>query len=146
MAGRDWTARPVPAILSERGGGAARGRGTLMNEFTYRGAWSHGFQFVARGAGIHFLILVLIGIAGPFGVQYALAGGPIDAASSPMSAGPMMMGAVGAPVVLLAIALGHLLQAGSYFASLRFGFGGSGGPAGAVAFGLAAGLVAVVVI
>lgn len=117
-----------------------------MDDFTYRGAWAHGFRFVARGTVVHFLILVLIGIAAPLGVQYALAGAPIDAASSPMTSGLSMMQTLGAPVILLAIALVHILQAGSYFAALRFGFAGAGGPVGAIGFGLVAGFIATLII
>jgi hypothetical protein len=117
-----------------------------MEGFSIAGAWTRGYRFVARGTGIHFLILVLIGIAAPVGLQYVIVGAPLDAASSPMTSGPAMMQAMGAPVILLAVALAHLLQAGSYFASLRFGFTGAGAPAGPVAYGLVAGFVAMLVI
>ena len=117
-----------------------------MNDFTWGGAWSQGIRFVGRGTIVHFLILTLIGIAAPLGVQYALIGAPVEAASSPMQSGQLMMQAIGMPVVLLALALAHLLQAGSYFASLRFGFTGAREPVGPLGFGLAAGFVATLII
>lgn len=114
-----------------------------MNEFTMGGAWSLGFQFVSRGTVVHFLILVLIGIAAPLGVQYALIGAPFDA--SPMSGQAMAM-LVGIPLFLLAIALSHVLQVGSYLASLRFGLTGAEAPGGAVGYGLGAGFMATIVV
>ena len=117
-----------------------------MDGFSIREAWSYGFRFVSEGAGVHFLILVLIGIAGPLAVQYLMIGMAIDAAASPMTSGPMMMQAVGAPVIVLALALSHVLQVGSYFACLRFGFSRGGSPVAAIAWGLAAGLIATLVV
>lgn len=116
-----------------------------MNEFTWGGAWSYGIRFIARGTVVQFLILVLLGIAAPLGVQYAMVGTAFDAAA-PMTAGPAMMQAMGVPMVLLAVALVHLLQCGSYFAALRFGHGGARDPVGAVGFGLAAGFIATLVV
>jgi hypothetical protein len=63
-----------------------------------------------------------------------------------MASGPALMQMVGAPTVLLTLALTHMLQAGSYFGSLRFGFDGERNPAGAATFGLAAGFIAMLVI
>jgi hypothetical protein len=117
-----------------------------MDGFSIREAWSYGFRFVSEGAAVHFLILVLIGIAGPLAVQYLMIGMAIDAAASPMTSGPMMMQAVGAPVIVLALALSHVLQVGSYFACLRFGFSRGGSPVAAIAWGLAAGLIATLVV
>jgi hypothetical protein len=117
-----------------------------MDGFSISGAWTQGYRFVAQGTLVHFLILVLIGIAAPLGLQYAIVGAPIDASPSPMTSGPSMMQMVGAPMVLLTLALSHLLQAGSYFASLRFGFDAQRTPAGAVAWGLAAGIAATLII
>ena len=117
-----------------------------MDGFSIREAWSYGVRFVSEGTGIHFLILVLIGIAGPLAVQYAMIGMSVDAAASPMNSGAMMMGAAGAPIFILALALGHILQAGSYFAALRFGFSRGGSPVAAIAWGLAAGLIVTLVV
>jgi hypothetical protein len=117
-----------------------------MDGFSMGGAWTQGYRFVAQGTAVHFLILVLIGIAAPLGLQYAIVGGPLDAGPSPMNSGAAMMQMVGAPMVLLILALSHLLQAGSFFASLRFGFDAERAPAGAVTYGLAAGVVAMLVI
>ena len=117
-----------------------------MEDFRIGGAWTHGWRFVAQGTMVHFLILVLIGIAAPLGLQYALIGAPLDSGASPMTSGPALMQMAGAPLVLLILALSHLLQAGSYFASLRFGFDAQRAPAGAVVYGLTAGLIATLVI
>lgn len=114
-----------------------------MNEFSISGAWSLGLRFVAQGALVHFLILTLIGIAAPLALQYALIGAPFDA--SPLTGQAMAM-AVGIPSFLLAVALTHMLQAGSYFAALRFGFTDARGPVGAIAYGLAAGFLATLVV
>lgn len=117
-----------------------------MDGFSIGGAWTYGYRFVAQGTAVHFLILVLIGIAAPLGVQYALVGAPIDSNSSPMTSGPALLQMVGAPLILLTLALTHVLQAGSYFASLRFGFDAARAPAGAVTYGLTAGFIAMLVI
>ena len=117
-----------------------------MDNFSIGGAWTQGYRFVAQGTAVHFLILVLIGIAAPLGLQYAIIGAPIDASPSPMTSGANVMQMAGAPTVLLTLALTHLLQAGSYFASLRFGFDAARAPAGAVVYGLTAGFIAVLVI
>ena len=116
-----------------------------MNDFTISGAWTNGYRFMTQGILVHLLILVLVGIAAPLGVQYALVGAPINGASSPM-AGPAMMQMAGVPIVLLTLALSHVLQAGSYFGSLRFGFTGAQSPAGPVAYGLVAGVIATLII
>lgn len=117
-----------------------------MEPFSIVGAWRDGYQFLTRNFLFQFLILVLIGIAAPLGVQYALIGAPIDATSSPIAGGPAMMQLAGVPVVLLVIALSHMLQAGSFFGALRVGYGRESSPIGAIAFGLAAGFVAMVII
>lgn len=115
-----------------------------MNEFTMGGAWSHGYQFVARGTAMHLVILLLIGIVAPVALQVAANGAPFDA--SPMTSGPAILRAAGAPVFLLVVGLAHVLQAGSFFASLRFGFTGAEASGGAVGYGLAAGFIAALVI
>lgn len=112
-----------------------------MNEFTIGGAWSQGFQFVSRGTLVHFLILTLIGIVAPLAVQYGLLGRTFE--TSPMAGQQVMMVGFSS---LLAIALSHVLQAGSYFAALRFGFTDASEPVGAIAYGLAAGFVATLVV
>ena len=117
-----------------------------MESFTIGGAWRAGYRFVGRGLVIQFLILVLIGIAAPLGLQYALIGAPLDAASSPITGGQAMMQMAGVPTVLLTIALSHMLQAGSFVAALRFGFSRARAPVGAILFGLAAGFVATLVV
>lgn len=117
-----------------------------MEDFTISGAWRHGYRFISVGTGVQFLILVLIGILAPIGVQYLMLGTALDATASPMTSGPAMMQAVGAPIVLLAYAVSHALQIGSYFAALRFGYAGGEAPAGAVVFGLFAGVVATLVV
>lgn len=117
-----------------------------MDNFSIGGAWLQGYRFIAPGFLVHALILILIGVAAPIGLQYALLGAPLGGASSPMAAGPAMMQMVDTPTVLLTMALTHLLQAGSYFASLRFGFGGARDAGGGVVFGLAGGFIATLLI
>jgi hypothetical protein len=117
-----------------------------VDAFTIGGAWRAGYRFVSHGFVIQFLILVVIGIAAPLGLQYALIGVPLDAASSPLTGGQAMMQSAEVPAVLLAVALSHMLQAGSFVAALRFGFSRERSPVGAILFGLAAGFVALVVV
>lgn len=116
-----------------------------MNPFSISGAWSFGIRFIADRPGGHALILIGIGILAPFLVQYAILGGtlaPLNPAT--MQSGMATGAAAGAPAVV-AMALSYVLQTGSYFASWRLGFGAGRSLAGALLYGLAAGLLAVAV-
>jgi hypothetical protein len=63
------------------------------------------------------------------------------------AAAPIGQGALESSLPLIAaLAIGYVLQIGSYFASWRLGFGAGGPLAGAILYGLAAGLLAVAVI
>jgi hypothetical protein len=117
-----------------------------VEDFTFGGAWRDGYRFVGRGFLVQFLILVVVGILGPLAVQYALVGAPLDGASSPLGSGRAMMQGGDVPLVLLTLALGIVLQAGSAFGALRFGYSGERAPAGAVVFGLGAGFAAMLVV
>jgi hypothetical protein len=117
-----------------------------VEEFSIGGAWRDGYQFLARGFLVEVLILLLIGIAAPLGLQYALLGEPMSATSSPMTAGSTMLQMADAATVLIVIALSHMLQVGSFFGALRFGYSGARSPVAALGFGLAAGLIALLII
>ena len=117
-----------------------------MNPFSMAGAWSLGIRFIAGRPGGHALILIGIGILAPFLVQYAIVGGSLATLSpATMQSGIGAGAAAGAPP-LVAMALSYLLQTGSYFASWRLGLGAGRSLAGALLYGLAAGLLAVAVI
>jgi hypothetical protein len=115
-----------------------------MDGFSIGSAWTLGYRFIAPRVLMHSLILIVMGIALPFALQYAILGGPFEA-MSPARLGPVP-GLIDAPQYLAAAALGYLLQTGSYFAALHFGFGGERSAGGAILFGLVAGLIAVLVI
>jgi hypothetical protein len=107
-------------------------------------AWSLGLRFIGPRLAGHFLILVGIGILAPFALQYAIAG---DAGAMIGAAAPVGREALAATLPLMAaLAIGYVLQIGSYFASWRLGFGAGRPLAGAILYGLAAGLLAVAVI
>ena len=118
-----------------------------MNSFSMRSAWSLGCRFVAQRALGHAVILIGIGILAPFLLQYAIAGGPAETSGpTPLLISQSGPGAgLGTPSII-ALALGYVLQTASYFASWRLGFGGDRPLAGALLYGLVAGLLAVAVI
>lgn len=116
-----------------------------MNAFSIAGAWSLGFRFFARHWFGMALILVGIGIGVPLALQYALIGGPIETVNLGR-VGPDAYGnswLVDRPVVIAVLLGGYVLQAGSYFASWRLGFGAP--LPRALLYGLLAGLIAVAI-
>lgn len=114
-----------------------------MNSFRMGGAWSLGIRFIAERPGAHASILVGIGILAPFLIQYAILGGALG----PVNPAMMAEGGIGAGSAVAATALSYLLQTASYFASWRLGFGaGRTSLAGALLYGLAAGLLAIAAI
>lgn len=115
-----------------------------MNPFSMRNAWSLGFGFVARPAAGHAALLIGIGILAPFVLQYAMAGDEGAMISAAVPIGPDALAS--SRPLMAALALGYVLQIGSYFASWRLGFGAGRPRAGAILYGLAAGLLAVAVV
>jgi hypothetical protein len=118
-----------------------------MNAFNMAAAWRLGFRVVAE----HWLaigaILIGLGIAAPFALQYALLGEPVGLVNQSVYGVSLTdTTLLKKPLVLLAMALGYALQTWSYFASLRLGLGAGRSPVGALLFGLAAGLLAAPVI
>ena len=115
-----------------------------MNSFSMASAWSFGLRFVGPRFGGHLLILVGIGILAPFALQFAMAGG---AEAMIGAAAPVGRDALASSLPLMvALVIGYALQIGSYFASWRLGFGGARTLAGAILYGLGAGLLAIAVI
>jgi hypothetical protein len=114
-----------------------------MNQFSFRGAWSKGVGLFSGAAGGHALILIGLGILVPFALQYALVGGPLGLMNPAAAAGAAGMAGMGA-IAVVAMVAGYILQMGSYFGSLRLGLEKSRNVAGAVIYGLIAGLAAVV--
>ena len=114
-----------------------------MNAFSIRGAWALGFGFFARHWLAMTLILLLLGFAIPLGLQFALLGGPIETVNLGR-AGPDPYGnswLSDRPMVIAVLLAGYVLQAASFFAAWRLGFGAS--PARALLYGLLAGLLAI---
>lgn len=109
-----------------------------------RRAWSLGLGFVAGRAVGHAMILIGLGVLAPFALQYAIAGSA-DATIS--AAVPIGQEALASSLPLVAaLAIGYVLQLGSYFASWRLGLGAGRPLGGAILYGLAAGLLAVAVV
>jgi hypothetical protein len=116
-----------------------------MTGFSIRGAWTLGFGFYTRHWLVMTLILIGLGFALPLALQYALVGGPIETVNLGR-VGPDPYGnswLVDRPVVLAVLFAGWVLQAASFFASWRLGFGAS--PGRALLFGLLAGLLAIAI-
>lgn len=118
-----------------------------MNSFGMASAWSLGVRFIAQRPAGHAVILIAMGVLGPFLLQYAVAGGPIDSVP-PAMAGQTALSVrlLGGAPVLLVLAASYVLQTGSYFACWRLGFGVGQSFAGAILYGLVAGLIAVAVV
>ena len=114
-----------------------------MNAFSIRSAWALGFGLFTRHWLTMVLILAGLGIAVPLALQYALVGGPIETVNLGR-VGPDPYGngwLVDRPVVIAVLLAGYVLQAASFFASWRLGFGAS--PGRALLYGLLAGLLAI---
>ena len=116
-----------------------------MDDFSFGGAWSQGFRFFAGHWLAHGAILVLLGILVPLGLNYAILGDQFSAGArpNPTPVGSMLFDN---PEILLVMALGFLCQSASYFASWRLGFDPNRSVGGALAFGVPAGLIAVICI
>lgn len=115
-----------------------------MNDFRIGGAWSLGFRFFAGHWLAHALILTIIGLLVPLGLDYALVGDRTATAAGPgFGLNPAGSRLFDRPELLLVLGLGYLFQTGSYFTSWRLGFDDKRSVAGALLFGLPAGLVAV---
>ena len=104
-----------------------------MNEFSFGRAWTMGLGFFSGAALNHAILLLGLGVLLPVALQVLLFGGPagmtnpVDGSSS--------------PAVSLGRMAGFALQAGSFFASWRLGFGRGETLRGAVVYGLIAGLM-----
>ena len=117
-----------------------------MNQFSLGGAWSKGVGLFSGEAAKQAMILIGLGIAAPFIIQFALVGGTSGLVNSPLVSGPSgLMAVAGAGgVVLLAMAIGYVLQVGSFFASWRLGLARNETLVGAIAYGLPAAVVVIV--
>jgi len=113
-----------------------------MDGFRIRGAWSYGLQFLRGRLIWHILILLVLGIlavyALPLAVGESFGSAPATPLNGQYGVGTMPAGGVAA---VLVIAVGYVLQSGSYFASWRLGLDRNSGPAGAIGFGLLAALL-----
>lgn len=116
-----------------------------MNAFSIAGAWTLGIGFFTRHWLVMTLLLVGLGLALPLGLQYVLAGGPIETVNLGRP-GPDPYGnswLSDRPVIVFILLFGYVAQAASYFASWRLGFGATLGRA--LLYGLLAGLLAIAV-
>jgi hypothetical protein len=119
-----------------------------MDTFSMRDAWAFGFRFFAHRPLLHALILIGIGVLVPGLLQFWLTW-PAPAPTDPVLAGqgaPLMISAspAGRAIAIVGV-IGYYLQLASWFISWRLGFGGGQKTGGAILFGLAAALLAVVV-
>jgi hypothetical protein len=118
-----------------------------MDGFRFGKAWSLGYALVARGALHHAILLIGLGILAPMALQFAMLGTLVGAPNA------SLMGGAGAGFgedfgasFLIALLLGYVFQAASYFASLRIGLGREGSLGRALLFALPAGLMAVAIL
>ena len=118
-----------------------------MKEFGAVDAWALGLRFFSGRAAVHLAILAGIGVLAPYALQFLVLGqaaGLLNPAAMSEAASNSStatgIAAVGAGLV------GYVLQAGSYFASWRLGFGRDETPGGALGFGMLAALLVLVAI
>ena len=113
-----------------------------MDEFSIRGAWGYGLQFLRGRLIWHVLILLVMGILPVYALPLAIGESFGSAPATPLNGqyGVGTMPAGGAAAVLV-MAVGYVLQSGSYFASWRLGLDRTSGPVGAIGFGLLAALL-----
>lgn len=115
-----------------------------MREFSFVSAWTLGVRFFSGKALVHAALLLGIGVLVPFVLQVALVEGEGGAAPPPVSAGGISaLAAAGTAGALgvAALAVGYLLQVGSYFASWRLGLARGENPAAATLYGFIAALI-----
>lgn len=110
-----------------------------MREFSFGSVWTLGLRFFAGQSLNHAIILVGMGALLPFAVQYLAFGG--------VSRVPGGAEAVdGTPAILMFVGAvaGYLFQIGSIFASWRLGLRAGETLAGAIFYGLLAGLLVMI--
>jgi hypothetical protein len=115
-----------------------------LESFSWGGAWSAGYQAVARRAVVHTIILAGLGIVVPLAVQMIAVGtsmgilGPAAIGPGSMTNGPSVV----TPLLVVAL-VSYLLQTASYFGSWRLALAGSETPGRALRYGLLASLIVV---
>lgn len=116
-----------------------------MGQFSIGGAWSKGVGFVSQHAGGQAAILIGMGIAIPWLLQFLL-GGQVAGMSGPGAMNPNAMAGLAylGAAALLVMLISYILQMGSYFASWRLGLDGEGNVGAAIVYGLIAAVVLIV--
>jgi len=115
-----------------------------MKQFSLSNARSLGLGHFSGKAAGHAILLIGLGILAPMILQIALVGGAMGMMNPAMMGQNALSGMAGLGGLVLIVMLGtYLLQLASYFGSWRLGFAGES-LAGAIAYGLLAGVVAIV--
>ncbi|HST35858.1 MAG TPA: hypothetical protein VLK25_04420 [Allosphingosinicella sp.] len=113
-----------------------------MGQFSIGGAWSKGVGFVSQHAGGQAAILIGMGIAIPWLLQFLL-GGQAEGLANPGAMGPNALAGMAylGAAALLVVLISYILQTGSYFASWRLGLDAEGNVGAAIVYGLIAAVV-----
>jgi hypothetical protein len=107
-------------------------------------AWSKGVAFFSGEGVNHAIILIGVGVLAPLVLQYVLVGGAAGMMNPAMlgQAGLQSMATLGGAFALVML-VSYTLQLGSYFGSWRLGLGEGENLAGAIVYGLVAGLIVI---
>jgi hypothetical protein len=118
-----------------------------MDGFRFGKAWSLGYALVARRALHHAILLIGLGILAPMALQFAMLGTLVGTPSASLTGGTgAAMGQDFGAFFLIALLLGYVLQAASYFASLWIGLAREASLGRALLFAIPAGLMAVAIL
>jgi len=119
-----------------------------MEGFKFGRAWSLGYRLVADNLLYQSILIIGLGAVLPLGVQFALTGSVTRSPSPFMNGNPMAMGALaaGGGAAIAITILTYVIQAGSYFASLRYGLAREKRLGGALLFGMPAGLMLILIL
>src|SRR5688572_24277217 len=114
-----------------------------MKEFSFVSAWTFGVRFFSGRPLAHLAVLAGMGLVLPIAIQFLLADAGLYLSNPVETDVEFTASAPPSAIVLVPLAVGYVLQVGSYFASWRLGFDSRTNLAGSLLFGLLAGLAAV---
>lgn len=115
-----------------------------MNQFSLGNAWSKGVSFFSSQALNQAIVLIGLGVLVPTVVQYLIAGGATGMMNPAMMGGGLQTFTALGGAAVIAMIVSYVLQLGSYFGSWRLGFGEGEPLAGAIVYGLIAGVLVIV--